>query len=304
MKGKVLLISAVVAVVVLSISLVVGCGGEKPTAKPELSTINPVSGTTGTKLVIIGANLGDTQGDSVVHIGNKVADASAWSDTEITAKVPDGLSQDVQGVTVLTPAGQSNELSFAVTAPGSTPDRKEGQVENPTPASAMLKWMKGQGIDTTGWTFSVVNVSEADPSWKIDQATKSGSANRYFLLHKVNNSWKVIDEGSSMTADQLQGDGAPGDLWEQVPTPPAQTQQQVIDNYLKAQGVDLSEASITFIMQSKTDPTWELFQVSFPPQAQMATSYIVLHQEGGNWVVKNYASDVDETPGMPADLQS
>jgi IPT/TIG domain len=304
MKGKVWLVVTVVAILVLSVSLAVGCGEKKPTAKPELSTINPVSGPTGTKVVLIGANLGDTQGDSVVHVGNKIADVSAWSNTQLTAAVPGGLTQDVQGVTVLTPAGQSNELSFAVTGSGPAPDRKEGQVEYPTPSSAMLKWMKDQGIDTTGWTFSVVKVSNADPSWKIDQATKSGSATKYFLLHKVNNSWKVIDEGSDMTADQLQGDGAPGDLWQQVPTPPAQTQQQVIDNYLQAQGVNLSEASITFIMQSKIDPTWELFQVSFPPEAQTATNYVVLHQEGGNWVVKNYASDVDQTPGMPADLQS
>jgi hypothetical protein len=304
MKGKAWLISALIAVLVLSVSLIAGCGAKKPTAKPELSTINPVSGPEGTKAVIIGANLGDTQGDSVVHIGDKVADVSAWSDTEVTVKVPDGLTQDVQGVTVLTPAGESNELSFAVTAPGSTTEGSEGEVEYPTPVSAMQEWMEGQGIKTTGWTFSVIKVSSADPTWRIDQATKPGSPDMYFLLHKVNNNWKVVDEGSSMTPDELQGTGAPGDLWVQVPAPTAPTQQQVIENYLKDQGVNLSEANITFIMQSKIDPTWELFQVSFAPEAQMATSYLVLHKENGNWVVMNYASDVDKTPGMPADLVS
>jgi hypothetical protein len=305
MRGKILLISTVVAIFVLSVSLAGGCGSKnKPSAKPELSTLDPVSGPSGTKVMIIGANLGTTQGDSVVHFGDKVAEASAWSDTEITAKVPDGLSKDVQGLTVLTPAGESNEIDFSVTAPGPTPNRQETQVEHPTAVSAMQDWMKKQDIDTTGWTFSVVKQSKIDPNWKIDDAVKTGNSTRYFLLKKVNNSWTVIDDGSSMTPQELQGDGAPSDLWEQLPTPAPETQQQVISDYLKAQGVDLTLANITFVAQSKSDTAWELFQVSFPPESQMATNYIVLHQEGGKWVVKNYASDVDNTPGIPADLKS
>ena len=304
MKGKAWLVSTVVVILVLSVSLAGGCGGKKPSEKPELSTLNPASGPSGTKVTIIGANLGTTQGDSVVHFGGKVVAAQDWSDTEISLKVPDGLSQDIQGVTVLTPAGESNEIDFAVTAPGPAPDRKEGQVEHPTPISAMLDWMKKQGMDTTGWTFSVVKLSKIDPNWKIDEAVKTGTATKYFLLKKVNGNWTVIDDGSSMTPQELQGDGAPSDLWEQLPTPPPETQQQVISDYVKAQGVDLNVVSITFFAQSKSDPAWELFQVSFPPERQMATNYIVLHQEGGKWVVKNYASEVDNTPGLPADLKS
>jgi hypothetical protein len=304
MKGKAWIVSTVVVILVLSVSLAGGCGEKKTSEKPELSTVEPVSGPSGTKITIIGANLGDAQGDSVVHIGDKVADASAWSDTEITAKVPGGLSQDVQGVTVLTPAGQSNETSFAVTAPGPAPDREPTKVENPTPVSAMLDWMKKQGMDTTGWTFSVVKQSQVDPNWKVDEAVKTASTTRYFLLKKVNGSWTVIDDGGAISAAELQGDGTPSDLWEPLPTPAPQTQQQVIDDYLKSKGVDLSTATVTFVAQSKIDTAWELFQVSFPPEAQMATNYIVLHQEGGNWVVKNYASDVDNTPDIPADLKS
>jgi len=303
MKGKISLVSTVVVALVLSVSLASGCGS-KPSKKPELSTLDPVSGPAGTKVTIIGANLGATQGDSVVHFGDKVTRVLAWSDTEITVKVPDGLSQDVQGVTVLTPAGESNEVDFAVTAPGPAPDRNEGQVEHPTPASAILGWMKKQGMDTSGWTLSVVKQSKIDPNWKIDEAVKTGTATKYFLMKKVDSDWTVIDDGSAMTPQELQGDGAPGDLWEQVPTPPPETQQQVISDYAKAQGVDLNGGSIAFVAQSKSDPTWELFQVTFPPERQMATNYVVLHQEGGKWVVKNYASDVDNTPGLPADLKS
>jgi hypothetical protein len=305
MRGKIWLVATVAAVLVVSLSFAAGCGGKnKPSVKPELSTLDPISGPAGTRVMIIGADLGTTQGDSVVHVGDKVAQASAWSDTEVTVKVPDGLSKDVQGVTILTPQGESNEVSFAVTAPGPAPDRPETQVEHPTPASAMQAWMKKQGVDVNGWTFSVVKQSKTDPNWKIDEAVKSGNANEYFLLKKVDNNWTVIDEGAAITPQELQGDGAPGDLWEQLPTPAPQTQQQVISDYLKANGVDLSAASVTFVAQSKSDPTWELFQVSFPPESQMATEYMVVHQEGGKWVVKNYASDVDSTPGLPADLQS
>jgi len=294
-----------VMLLVLGVSVAAGCGGKKTVEdKPELGFLSPVSGPVGTKVTITGANLGDDQGDSVVHFGGKVVDPSAWSDTSVTVKVPEGLSQDVQGVTVLTTAGESNEISFAVTAPGPVPDRPQTQVEHPTPVSAMLAWMKKQGVGANGWIFSVVKQSAVDPNWKVDEAVMAGNPTKYFLLKKVDNSWTVIDEGASITAQELQGDGAPSDLWEQQPTPPPQTQQQVISDYLKAKGVDLGEASVTFVTQSKSDPAWELFQVSFPPESQMATEYIVVHQEGGNWVVKNYASDVDNTPGIPADLKS
>ena len=302
-KGKIWLVSTVVVTLVLSFSLAGGCGS-KPSKKPELSTLNPVSGPTGTKATIIGANLGATQGDSVAHFGDKVTGVLAWSDTEITLKVPDGISQDVQGVTVLTPAGESNEVDFAVTAPGPAPDRNEGQVEHPTPAAAILGWMKKQGMNTSGWTLSVVKKSKTDPNWKIDEAVKTVTATKYFLMKKVDSNWTVIDDGFAMTPQELQGDGAPSDLWEQAPTPPPETQQQVISDYTKAQGVDLNGVSIAFVAQSKSDPNWELFQVTFPPERQMATNYVVLHQEGGKWVVKNYASDVDNTPSLPADLKS
>jgi len=305
MRSRAWLVLTVVTVLALSVSLAVGCGDNKTSEeKPELATLSPVSGPAGTKVTIIGANLGTSQGDSVVHFGGKVVKASAWSDTQVTAKVPDGLSQDVQGVTILTPQGESNEISFAVTAPGPAPDRPETQVEHPTPASAMFAWMKKQGIDVNGWTLSVVKQSKVDSNWKVDEAVKAGNATRYFLLKKVDNNWKVIDEGSSITPQELQGDGAPSDLWEQQPTPAPQTQQQVISDYLKANGVDLDAASVTFVAQSKSDSAWELFQVSFPPERQMANNYIVLHQEGGKWVVKNYDSDVDSTTGLPADLKS
>jgi hypothetical protein len=304
MKGKVWLLPVAALVALIAAFPLAGGCGKTPSEKPEISVVNPSSGPKGTKITIIGAQLGNAQGDSVVHIGGKVAGATAWTDVEITATVPDGLSEDVQGVTVLTPSGESNELAFAVTGTAPPPDRKEGQIEHPTPASAMLDFMKKKGINTSGWTFNVVRQSNIDPNWKIDKADKTGAAAIYFLLKKVNGNWVVVDDGNAMTPQELQGDGAPSDLWVQVPTPPPPSEMQVISDYMKAKGIDLTGISISLVKQSGIDPAWELFQAVFPPDRDVLTNYIVLHKEGGRWVVKNYGTDVDDTPGMPEDLKS
>lgn len=293
-------------VLVLGLSLAAGCGEKEPTGKPELSTAEPTQGPPGTEIKIIGANLGSSQGTSVVHVGDQVAEVTAWADTLVTAKVPDGLAAAVQGITVLTAQGESNEIEFTVTSKAPAPDRKEGQVEHPTPVSAMLDFMRKKGINTSGWSFSVVKVSTADPNWKIDQATQAGKPTMFFLLKKVNNSWTVIDEGSALTPQELQGDGAPSDLWIQVP-PPAppvpQNQLQVVTEYMQAKGVDMTGVTVGLVKTSKSDPSWELFQAVFPPERQMLNYYIVLHLENNQWTVKNYDTNIDNTPGMPADLK-
>lgn len=296
-------------VLALALSFAAGCGEKVPTEKPELSTVEPTQGPPGTQIEIIGANFGSSQGTSVVHLGDQVANVTAWADTLVTAKVPDGLTAAVQGITVLTAQGESNEIEFTVTSKAPAPDRKEGQVEHPTPVSAMLDFMRKNGINTSGWSFSIVKVSTVDPNWKVDQATQQGKPTTYFLLKKVNNSWTVIDDGSALTPQELQGDGAPSDLWIQVPPPPPpptptpQNQLQVVSDYMKAKGVDMSGVTIGLVKTSKSDPNWELFQAVFPPERQMLNYYAVLHLENNQWTVKNYDTNIDNTPGMPADLK-
>ena len=314
MKGsKWTAVMALCVLAVLVLTLAAGCG--KKANAPELSVLDPNTGPEGTIVRIIGANLGASQGTSVVHVGTKVADPLAWSDTLVTIRIPSGLDNAAQGVTVLTPDGESDEVDFTVSSSSkpNPPAPNPGDIEHPTPVSAMLDFMKKNGINTSGWTFSVVKASASDPTWKIDEAVKSGQKTLYFLLHQVKSSWTVVDYGTAMTPDQIKGKGAPADLQIQLPPPqppqppqpPAKTQQQVIMDYMTSKGIDTTGAGIYMYKQSQADPTWEVFYVDFPVEKQQADLTFILHQENGQWVVKGYGSgpDVYNIPGLPADLK-
>ncbi len=302
---------ALCVLAVLALALAPGCG--KSENAPELSMLDPNQGPVGSIVSVIGANLGTAQGTSVIHVGSEVAEVLAWSDTLVTIRIPSGLANAPQGVTALTPEGESNEVDFEVTSESkpNPPAPSPGEVEHPTPVSAMLDFMKKNNINTTGWTFSVVKTSATDPTWKIDEAVKSGQKTLYFLLHQVKNSWNVVDYGTSMTPDQIKGKGAPADLQITLPppappTPPTpKTQQQVIMDYMTSKGIDTTGASINMYKQSQTDPTWEVFYVDFPVEKQQADLTFILHQESGQWVVKSYGSgpDVYNVQGLPADLK-
>ena len=303
-------ILALCLVAVLGLALAAGCG--KKANAPEVSVLDPSTGPAGTVTRVIGANLGASQGTSVVNVGDKVADVLAWSDTLVTIRIPSGLANADQGVIALTPDGESNEVNFTVSASSkpNPPQPNPGDIEHPTPVSAMLDFMKKNNINTSGWTFSVVKTSASDPTWKIDEGVKSGQKTLYFLLHQVKNSWNVVDYGNAMTHDQIKGKGAPADLQIQLPPPqppqpPKKTQQQVIMDFMTSKGIDTTSASILMYKQSQTDPTWEVFYVDFPPEKQQADLIFVLHQENGQWVAKNYGSgaEVYNVPGLPADLK-
>ena len=283
-----------------------GCGTP---AKPQLGNLDPSTGTVGSKVSIVGTNLGDSQGNSVVHVGVKVADVVSWTNALVVAKIPTDITTTVQPISILTGGGESNELTYLViqATPPSQPPRQPGQVENITPIQAMQTFEQKKKVNTTGWSYSVVKLSTMDPNWKIDQGGKAGGQQTYFLLKKVNGNWTVVDAGTAMTPQEIQGDGAPSDLWVQLPPPAPPTPQpvseiQTILNYLKGKGIDTSAVTISFVKQSATDPTWELFNADWPAQAQIPDAEIVLHKENGAWVVKNYGANVSNTPGMPADL--
>jgi IPT/TIG domain len=311
MKGRRwTVVAALCVLAALALALAPGCG--KSANAPELSLLDPDQGPVGSVVSVIGANLGTAQGTSVIHVGSKVAEVLAWSDTLVTIRIPSGLAEAPQGVTALTPDGESNEIEFTVSTEQkpNPPAPSPGEIEHPTPVSAMLDYMKKNNINTSGWTFSVVKTSATDPAWKIDEGVKSGQQTLYFLLQQVKKSWNVVLEGTSLTPEQIKAKGAPADLQITLPppTPPPptpKTQQQVIMDYMTSKGIDTTGASIYMYKQSQTDPTWEVFYVDFPPEKQQADLTFILHQESGQWVVKNYGSgpDVYNVPGLPDDLK-
>jgi hypothetical protein len=283
-------------VLVAGMTLAGGCGAKKPV----IDSLDPQQGPVGTQVVINGSGFGKTQGEGTVTFGDKGADVVAWTDTKVTVKVPLELAAAPQGVTVLTEQGESNQVDFTVEegAPPA-PDRKEGEVESNTPAQTMLDYMKKNNIDTGGWIFSVVQVSEKDPDWKIDKASKSGQQSMYFLLYKDNGVWVVKDEGSALNRDEIKAKGAPSDLYEK---PAPETQAQAFLDYLKARGIDPAGYSMTIWRDSIIDSNWEIGLVK---KAGSPDQQLVLHKENGNWVAKGmgaYTYDELVAMGVPKDI--
>jgi len=305
-------IKSVVSILVLLGMLLIPLGCGEKAEKPTVTGISPNSGTPGSVVQVFGSKFGDAQGESVVHVGEKVAEVLSWSDTVIAIKIPQGLAATTQGISVLTQAGESNEFDFRVELPKpeQEPRRSEGQIENPTPLSAMLAFLKKEGIVPSGWTFSIVKLSSLDPNWKIDDARKPDGKILYFLLKNVQGNWSVVDYGQTFTPDEMKSDGAPNDLQVNLPPPqpvPPQpeSQYQVIIDFLKSKGMQTTGLSIYEFRVSRIDPSWELLYGDFPPEVQQSDLIFAMHMENNQWVVKNYGSgtSVYQTPGLPDDLK-
>jgi uncharacterized protein (TIGR03437 family) len=189
---------AVGIALVILVAALAGCGASKGVVK----SVTPKKGIAGTGFKVTGTSFGKTQDKSTVTMSGKKATVVKWSDTSITAIVPRSLTAGSYKVAVVNSAGASNTLSYQV-LPTFTAS---------TPMPAMTNWLKNQGIDTNGMTYTVVSTSTSDPNWKLDKATKTGGPTYYFLVNKGTKGWTIIDAGTSITTEQLKIDGAPSDL--------------------------------------------------------------------------------------------
>ena len=285
------------SMLVLVLALGAGCGKKGP----SITSIAPDTGPAGTTVKITGENLGATQGNGVVHVGTGVADVVAWSNLKITVKIPSGLAAAAQGISVLTDVGESNQVDFTVTGGvAKLPERKEGEVEHITPVQAMVTYEQKKGVSTEGMTFSVVQISDKDPNWKIDMASKAGAQPIYFLLHYENGNWVVKDDGKALSTAELQAKGAPSDLYG---TPQQTTQAQAFLDYLKKEGVDSTGMTVAITRDSKTDTNWE---EGVAHKAGQQDAMVIFHKVSGNWTVVGMGAgftDADlKALGVPADL--
>lgn len=287
MKQKVFAVLAVIFVLTVTVSLLAGCGEKKP----EVTSISPPEGTAGTEVTIKGSGFGSDQGKGVVEFGQVTAEVSSWSDGEIKAKVPAGLEKGEYAISVATDAGKSSGMEFTVKEGGTAtePDenRKSGQVEHNTPAEAMIDYMKKNGWDPTGTTFSVYKVSAKDPEWKIDEASKAGAQPGFFLLHKVNGEWTVVAYGPDFNPQQY---GAPSDLtWGGPPTPSPQPdmreQDQAVLNFLQSQGQRTNDWVLTLAKVSQTDPNWEVIKGTEISTQQTKYFLLVWNNANNTWEV-------------------
>ncbi|MBN2168904.1 MAG: IPT/TIG domain-containing protein [Actinobacteria bacterium] len=235
-----------------------GCGA----ARPELQSISPDNGPTGAEVKLEGSNFGDRQGDGLIRFGTLTAKAAEWSDSEVRFMVPEGLDAGGYGVSIRTSGGTSGKLQFNVAqkSGSETPDRTKGRIEADTPLQAMLDYCRKNGINTTGWTFSVVLGSTIDPSWKIDQGAAAGSSGSpmQFLLHETGEEWKVLANSAiGWTAAELQDEyNAPEDLADATLAVP--TQVEAIQSYLQEKGRSATGWAYILVKQSREDDNWDV----------------------------------------------
>jgi len=190
--------AAACAAIVLALSASAGCGQ----GKGVISSVTPKKGLAGTGFKISGSSFGKAGDGSKVTVGGRKAKVVAWGDTSITAVVPGELKAGSHKVVVVNAGGKSNAAGYTVhpTYSGSTP------------LPAMASWLKSEGIDASGYEYSVVATSAIDPGWKLDKAAKAGSKTYYFLFHEKADGWTIVDVGERLTASQVKAAGAPADL--------------------------------------------------------------------------------------------
>ncbi len=275
---------ALLCALAMAFAMVAACGCGKKT--PTIDSVSPISGAAGVEVNIKGSNFGATQGTSTVGFGTVTASAKDWSDSEIKTKVPSDLKAGEYEVSVTTADGTSEKMQFEVTK-AEAETRKPGNVEHNDPEEAMIEFMKKNGMDPAGFTFSVYEVSKKDSNWKIDEASKSGTQSVYFLLHNVNEEWTVVAYGSDFNPQEY---GAPSDLtWGGPPAPSPQPdmskQNQAVLNYIQSQGLPTNDWKLTLVKVSKTDPNWEVINGTEISTKQSKDFLLVWNNMAGAWEV-------------------
>ena len=85
-------------------------------AAPNLTSLSPTSGASGTSVTITGTNFGSTQGSSSVAFGGVTSTPTSWSNTQIVAAVPSGT---ITGNVMVSVSNlNSNGLLFTDTSAG------------------------------------------------------------------------------------------------------------------------------------------------------------------------------------------
>ncbi|MBN1288108.1 MAG: IPT/TIG domain-containing protein [Actinobacteria bacterium] len=270
-----------------------GCGAKKP----KLNSMSPDKAPVGTEVTLAGSYFGDAQGDSIIQFGTLTVEAENWSDSELKFTVPEGLDAGGYGVSVKTDGGTSGELQFKVKEKNGSeePDRTKGRIEADTPIQAMLDYCGKTGINTAGWTFSVVLRSTVDPSWKIDQGAAAGSSGSplQFLLHQEGEEWKVLGHSAvGWTAAELRDEySAPEDLADATLAVP--TQVEAIQSYLQSRGRVASGRTYILVKQSREDGNWDV--VKARSEAEELEFVVIWNNMSGAYEV--VASSID--PGGP-----
>lgn len=280
-------------ILIISICVLItaaGCG-----KSPSIDSLNPSSGAAGTTIEIRGSGFGDSHGDSLVKVGDHSASSVEWSDKLISIKIPADLAAGDYGVRVITENNESNEVKLTVTNGDKKPD---ADADKDTPAYAMTEYMKAQGIDTSGWNFSVVNQSKTDANWKIDSASKSGFDTLYFIMHHEGSKWVVKQESKDLYGMNVPG--MPTDLMPQKPQ--TDSKEDVAKAAMKDKGIDTTGYSLALDKTSTQNPSVLRMKAT---KEGATTYYVILEAHGNSWDSIACDSFIDPTTArgkIPEDL--
>ena len=143
-------------------------GAARTVCRPQITSVNPSSGPSGTLVVLSGARFGTTQGTSTVTFGGVPITGGNWTDTRIDAPVPAGaLTGNVvvtvsqvrsNGVPFTVPAGPSLTSLSPTSGPVGSAVSIFGQNLGSTQGGSTVRF-NGVLAAPTFWSMSQVNTS-------------------------------------------------------------------------------------------------------------------------------------------------
>jgi len=272
MNGRTIYAAVLLAVLSLATALLLfGCGGAG--AKPEIKSLDPVSGPPGSEVAIEGGSFGSTQGTGVVFFSGKEVTVVAWADTVITVTVPSDMAEATYGVTVETDEGASNEMEFkvekgAANAPKITsldPESgKSGDKVTITGSNFGTSQGSGKVLFGTGtaqvekWSDTSITImvpaNLAANTYGVTVENEAGKSNQ--VIFKIGSDQEKLD-----------------------------AQKQAIVAYLQAQGQSTAGSDqwkVSLVKRSSTDPNWEVIKVTLP-DAKTFEAVLVFNNMLGDW---------------------
>jgi hypothetical protein len=188
-------------------------------APPSVASLNPASGSIGTRVTISGANFAATQGASSVKFNGTVATPSSWSGATITVPVPTGATT---GNVVVTVGGvPSNGMAFTLQTDTTAPVVAITAPSNSATVSATITLSATATDPDSAVSFVQFQVDGVNTGAPLTSAPYSTSLDTTTLFNGVHTLTAVAQDpsanrgtssGVAITVSNAPGTGATGPL--------------------------------------------------------------------------------------------
>ncbi len=261
---------AFAALLALAAAFLAGCG--KSAAKPQIGSLDPVSGPPGSEVVIKGSGFGSSQGTGVVFFSGRQVEVVAWADTVITVKLPADMAEAAYGVKVETEKGASNEVEFKVMGtPAAGPRITSLEPESGRSGDEVV--IKGTGFGKeqgSGKVLFGTGTAEVK-KWSDTSITIAVPPNLGPNTYGV-----TVKNDAGKSNEAIFKIGSDEDKM-------AEQKQAVID-YLQAQGQSTAGSEqwkVTLVKRSAQNPNWEVVKVEVPGGKSFEAVLIMNNMLGG-----------------------